>query len=115
MLENCAPVFHYSIPSFLSEVLKMVQKRALKIISPTKSYNDILEYFNLQTLFQRREEMCSKLFARIINNPTHKLHNLLPPKHESVYQLRNTRMFERIGTNTDRFKNTFIPKSTNLS
>ena len=27
----------------------MVQKRAMKITLPTKSYNDILEYFNLQT------------------------------------------------------------------
>ena len=114
ILEYCAPVFHYSIPSFLCEDLEMVQKRALKIIPPTKSYNDILEYFNLQTLSQRRDEMCTKLFTNI-NNPTHKLHKLLPSKHDSVYQLRNTRMFEWFETNTDRFKNTFIPKSINLS
>ena len=115
ILEYCGPVFHYSIPSFLSEDLEMVQKRALKIILPTKSYNDILDYFNLQTLSQRRDEMCTKLFTNIINNPAHKLHKLLPSKHESVYQLRNTRMFEWFETNTDRFKNTFIPKSINLS
>ena len=115
ILKYCAPVFHYSIPSFLSEDLEMVQKRAFKIILPTKSYNDILEYFNLQTLSERRDEMCTQLFTNIINNPTHKLHKLLPSKHESVYQLRNTRMFEWFETNTDRFKNTFIPKSINLS
>ena len=67
----------------------MVQKHALKIILPTKTYNDILEHFNLQTLFQRRDEMCSKLFTNVINNPTHKLYNLLPPKYESVYQRFN--------------------------
>ena len=94
----------------------MVQKRALKIILPTKSYNDILEYFNVQTLSERRDEMCTKLFTNIINNPAHKLHKLLPSKHESVYQLRNTRTFEWFETNTDKFKNTFIPKSIiNLS
>ena len=115
ILEYCAPVFHYSIPSFLSEDLEMVQKRALKIILPTKSYNDILEYFNVQTLSERRDEMSTKLFTNIVNNPAHKLHKLLPSKHESVYQLRNTRMFEWFETNTDRFKNTFIPKSIKLS
>ena len=65
----------------------MVQRRALKIILPTKSYN-ISEYFNLQTLFQRSDEMCSKLFTNI-NNPTHKLYNLLPP---------NTSWFINLGT-----------------
>ena len=55
------------------------------------------------------------VFTNIINDPTHKLHKLLPSKHESVYQLRNTRMFEWFETNTVRFKNTFIPKSINLS
>ena len=93
----------------------MVQMRALKIILPTKSYNDILEYFNLQTPFQRRDEMCTKLFTNIISNPSHKLHKLLPPKRESVYQLRNARMFEWFETNTDRFRSTFIPESINLS
>ncbi|CAB4026684.1 RNA-directed DNA polymerase from mobile element jockey-like, partial [Paramuricea clavata] len=83
ILEYCAPVFHYSIPSFLSEDLETLQKRALKIILPANSYSETLEYFNLQTLFQRREEMCNKLFTNTTNNPTNKLHNLLPPKHES--------------------------------
>ena len=69
IFEYCTPVYHYSIPSFLSEDFEMVQKRALKIILPTKSYNDILEYFNLQTLPQRRDEMCTKLFTNVINNP----------------------------------------------
>ena len=32
ILEYCAPVFHYTIPSFLSEDLETVQKRALKTI-----------------------------------------------------------------------------------
>ena len=104
ILEYCAPVFHYSIPSFLSEDLETVQKRALKIILPANSYSETLEYFNLQTLFQRRDEMCNKIFTNITINPTHKLHNLLPPKHESVYQLRNNRLFERFETNTERFK-----------
>ena len=58
--------------------------------------------------------MCSKLFTNI-NNSTHKLYNLLPPKYEPVYQLRNTRIFERFETNTDRFMNTFIPRTTDLS
>ena len=36
ILKYCAPVYHYSIPSFLSEDLEMVQKRALKIIYQRK-------------------------------------------------------------------------------
>jgi hypothetical protein len=34
---------------------------------------------------------------------------------KSVYQLRNNRLFERFETNTERFKKTFIPMSSNLS
>ena len=47
-------------------------------------------------------EHISKLLRHTnINNPTHKLQNVLPPKHKSVYQPRSYRMFECFETNTD--------------
>ena len=76
VLEYCAQVFHHSLSTFLSDDLEVVQKRALKIISPGQSYNQILDHFSLLTLFQRREEMCSKLFNNIIDS-SHKLYHLL--------------------------------------
>ena len=87
----------------------MVEKRSLKMILSTNSCNEISEHFNLQKLSQKREEMCTKLFANIINNNSaYKLYNLLP-----IYQLRNNRMFQRFKTYTERFINTFISMSTN--
>ena len=42
VLEYCAPVFHHAIPSYLSEDLERIQKRALNVISPGHSYCDNL-------------------------------------------------------------------------
>ena len=44
-------VFHYSLPTYLSEDLERVQKRALKIIFNGQSYSDCLPESNLQTLY----------------------------------------------------------------
>ena len=42
VLEYCAPVWHTQIPTFLSDELKKVQRRALRILHPNKHYSEAL-------------------------------------------------------------------------
>ena len=98
-----------SITKYLADELETVQKRVLKILSPVMTYCEALEYYRLPTLFQRREDMCDKLFTSIIKDPMHKLHHLLPPKNETDYSFRTNRYFNMYVTRTNRFHNSFIP------
>jgi hypothetical protein len=50
LLEYCSQVFHHSLPKYLCDDLENVQKRALAIISPNRSYEHNLQKFNLATL-----------------------------------------------------------------
>ena len=38
VLEYCTPIFRHSLPEYLGEDLKRVQKRAMSIIAPYQSY-----------------------------------------------------------------------------
>ena len=87
VLENCAQAFHLSLPKYLEEELKIVQKRVLRIIFFEMAYCDVLEHFQLPTLFQRREDMCNNLFTKIIDDPARRLRHLLPPMSEIGYKL----------------------------
>ena len=41
------------------------------------SYGDALEQIGISTLAHTRRDMCNKIFNYIVNNPNHKLYNLL--------------------------------------
>ena len=109
VLEYCAQAFHHFLPNYLAEELEVVQKRVLKIMFSEMAYCDALEHFRLPTLFQRREDMCNKLFTKIIDDPAHRLHHLLPPKSETGYDLRSNIHFNMYNIPTNRFQNSFIP------
>ena len=57
-----------SVPSYLSEDLERVQKRALKIILNDQSYTDCLSESNLQTLYARRQLLSERTFADVLSN-----------------------------------------------
>ena len=58
ILYQCGSV---AIPTFLSEKIDSIQKRALKIIFPAaESYTDALYLAQLTTLVDRRENLCLK-------------------------------------------------------
>ena len=65
----------------------LVQKRAIRTIYPGVSYLDTTEKSNMQTLFDRREELCNKYFTAL-KRQDHKLHHLLPPSRNVPYPLR---------------------------
>ena len=102
-LDCLSPVFHHGLPKYLSDDIEGVQKRALKIISPSMSYTDKLTRFNLQSLKARREDYCRRLFSTVLSDQTHKLRALLPPVNNSHYNLRTKRRFQRFVSNTNRF------------
>ena len=56
----------------------------MHIIYPDLSYADAIVKADLPSLVNRRDScLCSKLFDSIVNNNSHKLMNLLPPKANS--------------------------------
>ena len=61
VLEYCAPVFHHSLPAYLSDEIERVQKSALSVINPYASYEENLSFINLSTLRKRRYSLCENL------------------------------------------------------
>ena len=107
ILEYACPVFHRALPGYLSEDLERLQKRAFRIIHPSMSYNQALEFSGLPTLFKRREEISSKLFNEVMADSGHTLHKRLPPKNPPNYFLRKNREFALPLCKTDRCKKIF--------
>ena len=58
VLEYACPVWHTSLPKFLTDELEHIQKRALKIIVPHLPYSESLIDLMLPTLEERRELLC---------------------------------------------------------
>ena len=105
VLEYRSSIFHHSLPDCLSE---RVQKRALSIIAPDKSYKHCLVSFGLSTLYDRRNDQCIKLFNSI-SSDLHKFACLLSPNHQGYYNTRQERVYDLPDFRTNRCKNAFKP------
>ena len=57
VLEYASPVFHRSLPNYISEDLDRIQRRAFRIIYPALSYSVALETVGLPKLQERREKI----------------------------------------------------------
>lgn len=79
--EYGSPVFCHALPSYLSEDLERLKKRAMKIIYPELSYAKALE---------------------LSANQSHSLHKLLPSKYQLGYHLREQRTCTRPRCKTER-------------
>ena len=108
VLEYCAPLYHHALPDYLTKDIERIQRRALAIITPDLSYSESLLLYNMVSLEHRRSNQCNKFFESIVNNPDHKLHQLLPRTFTCKYNLRNPRKFVNPATRTKRFSSTFI-------
>ena len=80
----------------------------MRIIYPTESYEDALLLASLSSLFLRRQQITNKVFLNIVNDDTHKLHQLLPAKNDTLINLRKKSRFLIPRVNTNRFKSSFI-------
>jgi hypothetical protein len=103
MLEYACEIWHPSLTKQQSNMLEHLQKRALKIVCPAMSYHEALEAFKLMTLFDRREKRCGDFF-KTIEDPSHKLHYLLPPLNNSTKNLRNKRQYTLPNIRTSRLR-----------
>ncbi len=108
VLECACSVFHHSLPQYLSNNIERLQKRALRIIYPDISYAEALVAAGISLLYERRQALSQTLFDKIMGDPSHKLHELLPPRNESTYCTRTRGYFELPICETHRFRNTFI-------
>ena len=62
-----------------------IQKRVLRIIYPNLNYDQAITETKLQTLEERRDELCVSLIKKMLE-PNHKLHSLLPKKLKDIRQ-----------------------------
>ena len=108
-MEYASEPFHHSLLTYLSNELERVQKRALAIIYRGNDYPTNLKNSGLITLSESRQSQREKLFKKITTTDNHKLYPLLPPKHQSKYNVSHKRSYELPITYTNRFRNTFIP------
>ena len=82
--EYAYPVFHDSLPVYLSRELEAVQKRAMRIIFPCFPYEEALVKARLVTLSGRRQVLTDKLFKNILENKDSKLRIYFSHKIPSV-------------------------------
>ncbi len=102
VLEYACEVWHTGLGKLQSDSIEDIQKRALKIAYPQVSYSKALEESGLDTLRQRREDIC-KAFFTAMQNEQHVLHHLMPQPRK-VRKLRNSIKYELPKLHTKRFK-----------
>ena len=101
VIEYACPVFHNSLPQYLSNEMERLQKRALQIIQPDLSYAEALVALDITSLYERRQALSNALFDQIVGDQSHKLHELLPPPTApEARDSSNYRFVRQIGLKT---------------
>jgi len=75
-----------ALPSYPSQELEHIQKRALKIIVPVFSYSEALQLLNLSALDERRSELCVKTLEKISRGARFVKHFPMTSQHVHHYQ-----------------------------
>ena len=113
VLEHSSPVFHHTLPMYLSNNLDRVQKCAISLILLGCSYETTFKQYKLDILYNIRSMLCHKLFDSLASD-VHLL-KLLPQTHTTKYNLRCTWKYNLPLFHTERFKRSFIPQTCMLS
>ncbi len=87
------------------------KKLVLSIINPGLTYHEALSESNIPTIMSYGDTICRTFFDSAVNDKYNKLNKLLPPIHETTYQLRQNRRFDIPNWSTNRFRDTFIMAS----
>ena len=106
--EYACQAYHKSLPAYLSDDLERIQCRALRIIYPYCSCREALTLSGLTSLKSRRESLTTRLFKKILEDPNHNLHGLLPPMNETIRSLRQKRTFSIPRCKTKRYQSSFV-------
>ena len=67
VLEYACPVWHSSLSKQQAKSLEDVQRRALQFIVGNTPYTEACRIFDIQSLADRRSELCITLFKHIVN------------------------------------------------
>ena len=110
LLEYCCVVWHHALPSYLSQELERIQKRAFKIIVPALSYSEALHSLNLRTLDERRSELCVKTLEKISRGGPLVKH--LPMTRQRMHncQTRWAKKYTLTKCRAERLRRSFFPK-----
>ena len=108
VLEYACPVWHFSLPAFLSDQIEQIQRRSVKIICPGLSYMDGLKELDLTALVDGREFLCKRFYVNNFGSLSN-ISDLLPKKNVHLYDFRNARNTPLFKTRTSRFYNSYLP------
>ena len=108
VVEYACPVWSTNLPVYLSDNIEMIQKRAVRVIFPGESYDDIFTQIYLSTLKDRRDYLCKKYFINM-QARSHKVNCLLPEKRHVDHDLRRGNTYPLPVTRTNRYKHSLIP------
>ena len=110
VLEQNCQVWHYSLCQEDIEDIERVQKVACKIILSSEyvSYPDALRTLNLESLYERRNNLSLKFAKKCLKHP--RLETMFPRNPESQYQLRNSKKYYVQPSRTSRLMNSTIPQ-----
>ena len=78
-------VWHCGLPMYLSEQVEKIQKRALRIILPDRSYGEAQEIVQCPRLDIRRGELCEKTMKKIALGSRLSSHLTLTSENEHAW------------------------------
>ena len=114
-LEQSSELWHSSITSKCEDDLERVQKSALKIILGESyvSYDNALKVLKLQSLKERREDLCLKFAKKCLEVP--KLKKMFPRSQQNhTMGKRSTESFKVKRGLTERMRRSAIPHMQRL-
>ena len=115
LLEQSATVWHSSLTDENTNDLERVQKSAVRIILGDKyiGYTKSLEKLDMETLAERRKQLCLSFALKCRKNP--KTKNMFPENQKMhTMKTRNTERYKVEHANTERLKNSAIIYMQNL-
>ena len=108
-IDYAVQVFYNALPQYLINELVHIEKRAISIIMPDRSYSNACEILGESPIVNHIDSSCDKLFYSITSDKDHRLNSLLPPLYKNPrYNLRNYRPCDIPHDCTNRAKNSFI-------
>ena len=105
VVEYACPLWHNGLTLDQSNVLESIQKRALRIIFPEKSYQESVQN-SVNTLHHRRDILCKSFFEKICTDGD-RLNYLMNPG--TTRRTRHSKQYATLRCRTQRLQNSFIP------
>lgn len=74
-------------PKYLIDLIESIQKKVMKIIKLLRYYEDAIKYLHLKLLGERPANVWLA-FIKKLENPSDRLHSLLPAPTDNTYKRR---------------------------